>query len=126
LARREDRKLLVYVEQCGKTEDRAIRSYHEDLRTNGTGFDTQRSSKYGPMSSEELRNVLIKRPSFVTKQNPLCQMSDIVLFPVVKGKYDPTYRPYLRFCQEKKRIDDILEESDVGKMGIKYSCFDDI
>jgi hypothetical protein len=123
---KKKRKLLVYVEETGKKEDDAIRSYHERLRSQGTGFHPGRSSKYNPLVPESLASSMIKRPSFVTRFNSLAQFSDIALFPVVKGRYDPQYRPYLRFRNAKRLIDDVLDQTEIGTMGIKYSCFDDL
>jgi hypothetical protein len=123
-ASRTKRKLLIYVEETGKKEDHAIRSYHERLRSAGTGFHAQRSSKYKPLATQDLADVLIKRPSFVTRLNPIAQFSDIALFPVVKGRYDPQYRPFVRLRNAKRRIDDVLDGSEIEAMGIKYSCFD--
>jgi hypothetical protein len=51
-------------------------------------------------------------------------LRDIALFPVVEGRYDPQYRPFVRLRNARRRIDDVLDGSEIEAMGIKYSCFD--
>jgi Protein of unknown function (DUF3800) len=118
------RKLVVYVEETGKCEDRAIRSYHDSLRSQGMYFDAENSAKYAPLAADGFASVLMKNPKFVKKDNVGAQMADIVLYPVVKGGYDPTYCPYQSLVAAKKLIDCALTEEEAKVMGIKYFCFD--
>ncbi|MBF0307820.1 MAG: DUF3800 domain-containing protein [Alphaproteobacteria bacterium] len=118
------RKLIVYVEQTGKHEDREISEYHSSMRNSGMIFDDEKSSKYSPLDADSLRNTLSVRPSFVTKKHPLAQIADMVLYPIVKGKYNPSYPPYRILVESKKLIDCVLSDDLVSAIGIKYYCFD--
>jgi Protein of unknown function (DUF3800) len=124
LAMRAERRLRVYVEATGPKEDRAIKSYHSDLLANGMYFNAATSGKYSPMTAEEFSKVLLKEPKFVPKSHPLSQLSDLLLYPIIKGRYDPKYRPYRSLRNARRLIDDVLEEQEIASLGIKYSCFD--
>jgi hypothetical protein len=54
----------------------------------------------------------------------MVQIADLMLFPMVKGGYDPTYRPYAKMMKGKRIIDAILSAGDRPGLGVKYSCFD--
>lgn len=120
-----DRRLMVYIEASGKKEDRAIKEYHAHLRGDGMYFSNETSEKYEPMPSQLFERILFKEPSFVTKDHPLAQFSDLLLYPLIKGRYDPTYRPYVKLLESKRIIDCVLAEKDVPKLGVKYYCFDE-
>jgi len=123
-ALRLDRKLNVYVEQTGKKEDNEIRRYHRDMIDDGMYFDKVNSGKYAPLSAEYFARTLFKEPRFVNKGNVPAQIADLVLYPVVKGGYDPSYQPYVDLLRANKLIDAHIAESEVRQMGIKYYCFD--
>ncbi len=54
----------------------------------------------------------------------MIQLADIVLYPMVKGGYEPNYRPYRHLMENKKLIDAVLAPEDLPSCGIKYSCFE--
>jgi len=119
------RRLKVYVEATGKHEDNASRSYHRDLHARGMYFDPANSSGYTPMDATQFASVLVqKKPDFITKANPLCQVADLVLYPVVRGRYEPTYRPYRDLITAGKIIDMHLPPEERWIGGVKYYCFD--
>jgi hypothetical protein len=120
------RRLLVHVERTGKREDRMILDYHRGLRTTESYFDPNRSSKYEPVTRVEFERCLFSEPKFFDKSNPAGQLSDLLVYPVVKGRYDPSYLPYVDLKESKKLVDELLEPSTVATRGIKYSCFDGI
>jgi hypothetical protein len=124
IAARAQRRLRVHVKATGPKEDRAIKSYHSDLLASGMYFDSNTSGKYSPMTAEEFSRVLLKEPKFVPKSHPLSQLSDLVLYPIVKGRYDPNYRSYRSLRTARRFIDDALDEKEIAALGIKYSCFD--
>jgi hypothetical protein len=126
LAHRYDRKLMVYVERTGKKEDRAIRVYHADLRNSGMYFNAETSAKYGPLDAPDFRNRLFAEPKFVLKAHVLAQLSDLVLYPLAKGRYDPAYAPYRRLVESGRLVDSILSGKDIPTLGVKYYCFDGV
>jgi hypothetical protein len=125
-AQKVERKLLVHVEWTGKKENQMIRQYHSDLQTQDSYFDPITSGKYRPMKKEEFERLLFKEPKFFMKSNAPGQLSDIVTYPIVKGRYDPTYPPYLEMRAAGRLIDALFDESEREIRGIKYSCFDGI
>ena len=56
----------------------------------------------------------------------MAQFSDLVLYPIVKGRYDPEYRPYRSLLAAGRIIDAALSGSDIPQLGVKYYCFDDL
>jgi hypothetical protein len=58
-----------------------------------------------------------------TKETPMMQIADLFLYPMAKGGYDPSYRPYAKLLENKKLIDGLLKPKDRAQLGIKYSCF---
>jgi hypothetical protein len=115
---------MVYVELTAKKEDCAIRRYHTDLIRAGMYFDPKNSSKYEPMGATGLASILFTKPNFVKKSHPMAQFSDLVLYPIVKGRYDPEYKPYRSLWEAGRIIDTVLPQKDVTQLGIKYYCFD--
>ena len=118
------RRLIVYIEHTGKKENGDIRNYHRSMIDAGMYFDKGRSERYGPLSGEDFAKVLMKNPNFINKDNKAAQIADLVLYPIVKGGYDPTYPPYVKLAEAQKLIDASLDESERKSMGIKYYCFD--
>lgn len=125
-ALRENRKLVVYVEASGKKEDKDIKIYHRDMVSEGMQFNKERSQKYSPLGEGDFRSVLMKNPNFVNKTNRAAQIADLVLYPVVKGRYVPNYPPYQQLMEAGKIIDTALEEGERISMGVKYFCFDTV
>jgi len=120
-----NRKLKVYIEETGKREDRALKRYHKEVQTDGMYFDEKSSEKYNPLSAQNLSEVLLKEPKFIKKKNPLAQISDLVLYPIIRGRFDPAYLPYEVLLNGSKLIDCIYtEDSERNEKGIKYFCFD--
>ena len=123
-ARRHGRRLLVYVEASGPKEDKALKQYQNNMRTEGMYFNKDTSAKYAPLAGNELVGVLSKNPRFTKKENPLTQLADVVLFPIVKGRYESTYRPYCEMSDARLLIDQHLPDEAVEAEGVKYYCFD--
>ena len=115
--------LAVYVEQTGAIEDKQIREYHRELRVSGMIFNPETSAKYGPLSQSDLGSTLLLNPNFFTKSHPIGQLADLLLYPLIKGKYDPTYRPFEAMKCCGKIIDSNLARQD-ATLGVKYYCFD--
>jgi hypothetical protein len=53
----------------------------------------------------------------------MMQIADLVLFPIAKGGYNPSYRPYVKLRDNGKLIDSLLTTEERASLGIKYSCF---
>lgn len=120
------RKLVVYVEASGKHEDRMIKEYHKHMLQSGMYFDAARSKKYTPLNGSAFSSALMKNPIFVRKENKPAQIADLLLYPVVKGRYDPTYPPYRRLVESGMLADSLVAEADRPQLGIKYYCFDNL
>lgn len=87
-------------------------------------FDAASSSAYDGLRPADFRATILGRPRRITKGVPMAQIADIVLWPIVKGGYDPTYRPYTRLMEAGRLIDATLAPNERGNLRIKYSCFD--
>jgi len=125
LALKEQRKLIVHVEETGRREDRAIRDYHTELRAAGANFNPRTSGKYSPLIASDFESTLMVSPKFFTKNSLLGQVADLLLYPIVKGRYDPTYRPYCDLIAAQRTIDSALTPAEAG-LGVKYYCFDGV
>ena len=123
-ARSQDRSLRVFFERAGKQEDRDILTYARSLKTDGMPFDRSNSAAYNSLTADEFREIVRGEPRGKTKETPMIQVADLVLYPIAKGGYDPAYRPYATLMEHKKLIDAILEPEQRSALGIKYSCFD--
>ncbi|MFK0385808.1 hypothetical protein [Agrobacterium sp. NPDC090273] len=62
-------------------------------------------------------------PKSRTKATALLQIADLMLYPMAKGGYDPTYKPYVNLMAAAKLIDALLPPTDRPNLGIKYSYF---
>ena len=123
LAMAQGRKLAVYVEQTGVKEDKAIREYHRSLRQDGMIFNPVTSLEYKPFEANGFRLSLLENPYFFDKNNVIGQLADLLLYPLIKGKYDPSYKPYQLLRESGRIIDQSLSEEDLN-LGVKYYCFD--
>lgn len=119
----QGRRLKIFAEATGKREDKAVREYHRILREEGLPFQATTSDKYAPLQAKDFSSILMKNPTFVKKDNPRIQLADLLLYPLVKGQYDPTYKPYMLLITHQKLIDNQLLNDDVSVMGIKKYCF---
>jgi hypothetical protein len=117
-------RLEIYFEQAGKQEDRDIQRYAKDLESEGMPFNPDSSGPYGVLDPVAFRESLIGQPNRVTKATPMAQIADLILYPMVKGGYDPTYRPYVKMFESRRIIDAQLSAEDRPRLGVKYSCFD--
>lgn len=120
----QGRKLEIYFEETGKKEDRDITSYIRELKKTGNPFNQDRSGGYHPLSPQDYSRIIIGEPRRKTKNLPLLQIADLVLYPMAKGGYDPKYRAYKKLKEAGGLIDSRFSEKDVHGSGIKYSCFD--
>ena len=53
----------------------------------------------------------------------MVQIADLLLYPVAKGGYDPSYKPYVDLMKAGRLIDAHLSAENRPNLGIKYSCF---
>lgn len=116
-------RLRVYAERSSKVDEGKLKEYYETMRTAGTPFDATRSAVYAPLEQGSLRKALFEfrvKP----KSSLIMQLADLYLYPICRGGYDRTYRPYADLCQNRKLVDQNLPPDLVAQLGIKYSCFD--
>lgn len=123
-ALRKDLPLRVHFETTGKSENRHTINYQRDLKKIGAPFAAGTSSKYSPLDAATFRKVLLGDPLQHTKASIFCQLADLVLYPMVRGKFNPAYRPYQHLKKAGKLIDCVLPATEIEEVGIKYSCFD--
>lgn len=123
-ARNQNRKLRVFFERAGKAEDRDLIAYARSLKKDGMPFDENNSAAYASLRAEDFREIVRGEPRGRTKATPMIQIADLVLYPMAKGGYDPSYRPYKVLLDNKRLIDAFLAPEDRANLGIKYSCFD--
>jgi len=123
-ARSQDRKLRVFYERAGKAEDRDLISYARALKKEGMPFEGSNSAGYESLTADQFREIVRGEPRGRTKETPMMQIADLFLYPMAKGGYDPTYRPYRALMESGRLIDAHLSPERIPSLGIKYSCFD--
>jgi hypothetical protein len=120
LAMQDGRSLDVVYERTGVKEDRLLEGYFADLKTSGTGFCTQNSEQYGPLTGEQFTDHLnVIWPD--GKGNPLLQLADLVVHPVSHVTCGKKNRAYDQLVHKKMLLDFKHEDKSVG---VKYSCYD--
>ena len=117
------RKLEMYFEETGKKEDRDITAYMRELKTTGSPFAQSTSGKYQPLLPADYRRIILGEPHRKSKNLALLQIADLILYPMAKGGYEPTYRPYQSLKEAGKLINSWFSEEEQTARGIKYSCF---
>lgn len=122
-AHSQGRVLRVFFEETGKLEDRALIAYHRSLKEVGMPFDTGTSSTYGSLAAKDFRRIVMGDPKRRSKQTAMIQVADLMLYPMAKAGYDPSYRPFVQLMEAGKLIDAVLKPADRALLGIKYSCF---
>ncbi|MBS0155182.1 MAG: DUF3800 domain-containing protein [Nitrospira sp.] len=120
----QGRKLEIVFEGTGKREDRDIKRYLKELKTIGNPFNQQSSQGYRPLSPADFTRIILGEPHQKTKDIPMLQVADLILYPIAKAGYDRSYRPYVKLKEERKLIDCWLSDDQIQFRGIKYSCFD--
>lgn len=122
-ARRHGCKLRVRVEMADRETDARLRGYYEELRANGLPFAPDTSSKYNPLTAEDLRETLYDF-KHKAKSSPMVQLADLVLWPMCIGGYDKENRPYKSLHESGTLLDCKVSPDEVASLGIKYSCWD--
>lgn len=116
-------KIMVYFEKIGRVEDRKLKKYFEELRSQGMPFDGKRSAAYQPLHSPTLQGALSGLEG-KTKNCPELQIADLSLYPIALGKENPENKAYKLLKSSGKIIDSHLTVDEVTAMGVKYFCFD--
>ncbi len=119
----QGRVLRVFFEESGKHEDRVLIQYAKALKVEGMPFQGNNAGAYERFTAEDFRGIVMGEPKRRTKKTPMLQVADLVLYPIAKGGYDPTYRPYVDLMAAGKLIDALMPLQDRPNLGIKYSCF---
>ena len=122
-AAKHDRRIRVFVEESDKKSDKRLKGYFAEMRDTGMPFDAGNSSRYGPLSPEELSFRLMDF-KFKRKSSPMMQLADLVLYPLCRSPYESDYRPMKGLRDKELLIDSHLAQHDIAHMGLKYSCFD--
>jgi hypothetical protein len=116
LTRRENRRLIIHHELVDPDSMKRIKSYYEQLKTEGPPFDAESSAKYAPLKIEDFATLLIDF-SFKPKTNALTQIADLYLYPLRRGGYELSYRPHRLLSEKKKIIDCLLGPDEVSVLG---------
>jgi hypothetical protein len=119
-----DRRLVIYFEEAGKHEDRAIQSYARDLKTVGMPFEGAAQAGYKSLTAEDFRSLVQGEPNRITKAVPMVQFADLVLYALSKGGYAPDYAPFRALHDCGRILDALLPAKDLPQLGVKYSCFE--
>jgi hypothetical protein len=124
-ADRIGKRLVVYFEESGKHEDRALLSYMKSLKARGMPFEGSAAAGYENLPAEGFRTIVQGEPNRVTKKVPMIQLADLVLYAVARGGYRADYPPF-RALHDRRRILDalLLPPEAIPSLGVKYSCFD--
>ena len=117
-------RLLILYEAAGEREDRDLVEYTKLLKTEGMPFDRESSASYGCLGPKKFREILSGEPQRITKQVPMVQFSDLLLYPIAKAGYEPEYPPHSKLKDAKRLLDCFVPQSEVASLGNKYSCFD--
>jgi len=117
-------RLVVYFEEAGKKEDRAILAYMKALKSAGMPFRGSADAGYESMSPDEFRAIVQGEPNRVTKKSPMIQLADLVLYCMARGGYDESYPPLQALHARGRIIDAMLKVGEIPTRGVKYSCFD--
>jgi hypothetical protein len=115
-------QLYVVFERADKSSNNEITNAYKHLRENGAPFNPAASSKYEPMTPEQLSTVLFKNIEGKTKETKLLQIADSCLLPLVEHKRSGNTAVIDQLRQAGRLIDCVVAEPD--KEGIKYYCFD--
>ena len=116
-------KLRIYIERGDKITDRTIKSYYDEIRSDGMPFAQATSSKYDPITADIFKDTLYEFRA-KNKSSPLLQMADLFLWPICMGGYNDKCRPYARLSEDKKLLESALSPEQISTMGTKYYCFD--
>ncbi|HFE44967.1 MAG TPA: DUF3800 domain-containing protein [Nannocystis exedens] len=119
----EGRKLNISIERSDKRTDRDIKNYFQTMKQDGMPFASQPSSKYSPLDASALGSTLYDL-SMKNKSSPMVQYADLYLYPLCRGGYEPSYRPYSELKEAGRLLDSQLEATERAARGIKYSCFE--
>lgn len=119
----KDGSLMVYFESAGKKEDTLLKQYFKELRSQGHPFDSTRVSIYSPLLTNKLSK-LLRGIDSKKKSNPVMQLADLCLYPVIQGKEQPNNKAFLALKDAKSLVDCYLEPNQLTDLGIKYYCFD--
>ena len=115
----------VRFEEVGKKEDYSLLEYAKEMKAKGHPFNPTTAQKYAPLGCDDYKKVIIGDPCRKKKTNLYIQIADLYLYPMVKRKYDPLYRPWSVFFERRTVIDAHIPKEEYEFLGIKYSCFDD-
>lgn len=119
---KQNGKLMVYYEEVGKVEDRKVKSYFNEIRSNGLPFSQNTSQKYNPCTNTTLSNVLSGIEG-KKKNNPVMQIADYCLHPIADVKIHPQNRAYQAFLNSNLIVDSKLNNQEMMEFGIKYYCY---
>jgi len=117
--------LMIYYEKSGKSEEKLIKDYYEDIKNgrHNQFFDPSKTASYSPLNSEQLSSVL-KGIEGKSKKRSELQLADLCLYPVAMSKHRPTDRAYQSLQKHGCLIDSKIEQSELNSIGIKYYRFD--
>ena len=118
------KRLKIFYEEAGEKEDRDIVEYTKLLRSEGMPFDRSNAQPYAALEAVDFQSILWGEPQRITKKVPMVQFSDLILYPIANGGYDPTYPPFVKLMEAGRLIDCHIEQAQRKSRGIKYSCFD--
>ena len=93
------------------------------MKTSGMPFSASTSGKYAPLTQAELAETLCGF-KFKRKSSPMAQIADLYLYPICRGSYEDSYRPYVTLVENRKLVNSVLDPALLEVCGIKLSCFE--
>lgn len=117
----QNSRLRVFVERSDRKTESLLKSYYEEMRSEGLPFDAKNSAKYQPMAAAMLRETLFEF-RVKTKESHLMQLADLALWPTCHGGYDTAHKPFQMLSQSGRLLDAHCTPEN-GLQGIKYFCF---
>ena len=101
-ARSQGKRLKIFYEEAGEKEDRDLEAYTKLLKTEGMPFNRDNAKAYDGLTPHDFQDILSGEPHRITKEVPMVQFSDLILYPIAKGGYDRTYRSICEANGSKK------------------------
>lgn len=117
------RRLKVFYEGCNREVDERLEGYFANLRGKGLEFHAERSSKYGPLSQEQLSLALVSIER-KDKRSKLMQIADSYAYALASGGYNRKFDLYRRILERQRLVTSHVPGDLAGKIGVKYYCFD--
>lgn len=119
------KKLTVYFEMTGSSEDHLLRMAYDSLRKKGHPFDKTNAAPYEPLSGDDLAAMLPEQLFADNKSNLMLQLADQCLYPIaIARESEVRARTYNMLTSAGRTADSLLSSGLPEHAAIKYYCYD--